>query len=92
MKSNDSNRYTGILYANEHFAVLDVILKHKIIILVDGLFYDWETSVSDIIEHCLPVSTQNEYNYYPHSSSTRDTNISRNSKRHILNWWNSGSI
>ena len=37
-KKDNIKRYTGILYGLNHFATCDILLSHKIIIIIDRLF------------------------------------------------------
>ena len=37
-KNDNIKRYSGVLYGSNHFATCYILLSHKIIIIIDGLF------------------------------------------------------
>ena len=44
------SHYTGIIFGINHFAVLDFLQKHRIVIVVDGFENNWQEKNSGIIK------------------------------------------
>ena len=55
MEKNPSNYscYTGIVFDKNHFAVLDFLRNHRIVIVTDGFGNNWQGIISSIIEKNL---------------------------------------
>ena len=88
-KNDNIERYSGVLYGSNHFATCDILLSHKIIIIIDGLFMNWRSQIKlilAIINHKNNTNI-NIFNGY-HTKSIQDL-FNRHWSKNIIQWWTS---
>ena len=87
--SETAERYTGIVFKNNHFAVIDMLIQYKIVIVIDGLDLDWTKTIQDICDKNLPFMENNEL-LKAHKPSIRENNLSRTTRTCLVDWFNKG--
>ena len=88
---SESERYIGVLYANNHYCVVEFLIQSKIIIITDGLCFSWLNVVKRIIENDMPSVNNNNILIGYHSKKKEDL-LPRLLQLNIIEWWKSGSI
>ena len=88
--SECAERYTGIVFKNNHFAVIDMLIQYKIVIVIDGLDLDWTKTIQDICDNNLPWMKNNDL-LKAHKPSIRENKLSRTTRTCLVNWFFTGS-
>ena len=73
-----------------HFAVLDFLQKHRIVIIVDGFEYNWQDKFSGLIKDNFDTIEQTNIivAYKPRDGRKY---LSRKQETNLKEWWQSGN-